>query len=42
MTHGFATSLWTNEMMDAHGEKKRQKNIFYGKMSKEMKQIVRK
>lgn len=29
MTHGFAISLWTNVMMDAH--KKKKKNIFYDK-----------
>lgn len=34
MTHGFATSLWTNVMMDAR--KKKKKNIFYDKMSKEI------
>lgn len=32
--HGFATSLWTNVMMDAH--KKKTKNIFYDKMSREI------
>lgn len=35
MTHGFATSLWTNVMMDAH-EKKEKKKIFYDKMSREI------
>lgn len=40
MTHGFATSLWTNVMMDAR--KKNEKNIFYDKMSKEINWIVRK
>lgn len=41
MTHGFATSLWTNVMMDAR-KKKKKKNIFYDKMSKEINWIVRK
>lgn len=36
MTHGFATSLWTNVMMDAHRKKKDKKNIFYDKMSREI------
>lgn len=35
MTHGFATSLWTNVMMDAH-EKKEKKKFFYDKMSREI------
>lgn len=36
MTQGFATSLWTNVMMDAHEKKKEKKNIFYDKMSREI------
>lgn len=40
MTHGFATSLWTNVTIDAR--KKKEKNIFYDVMSKEIKWIVRK
>lgn len=27
MTHGFATSLWTNVMMDAHEKKEKKKNF---------------
>lgn len=40
MTHGFATSLWTNVMMDARKKKekmkKKKKQFFYNKTSKEV------
>lgn len=39
MTHGFATSLWTNVTMEA---RKKMKEKIYDKLSKEINWIVRK